>query len=56
MQQGLLVSAELEFEHAGGTVGIKGQYAAFNDPSATDFSVLGRDVLDLFHLILILQR
>jgi hypothetical protein len=28
-----------------------GSFAAFTDPAATDFSVLGRDVLNHFHVI-----
>jgi hypothetical protein len=35
----------------GGTAIVRGEYAAFTDLAATDLSILGRDVLDLFDLI-----
>lgn len=31
---------------------IRGEFAAFTDPDATDLSILGRDVLDNFRLII----
>jgi hypothetical protein len=30
---------------------IQGEFAAFTDPAAADMSILGRDILDHFHLI-----
>jgi hypothetical protein len=36
----------------GGTARMRGQFAAFTDPTATDMSILGRDVLDNFAVIL----
>ena len=36
----------------GGTVTVRGEFAAFTDPRAIDISILGRDVLDNFDLIL----
>jgi hypothetical protein len=36
----------------GGTAIVRGEYAAFTDPSATDLSILGRDVINNFDLIL----
>ena len=35
----------------GGLATIRGQFAAFTDPQASDLSILGRDVLDHFDLI-----
>jgi hypothetical protein len=35
----------------GGTAVVRGEYAGFTDLAATDLSILGRDVLDLFHLM-----
>jgi hypothetical protein len=35
----------------GGPAVVRGQFAAFADPRATDFSVMGRDVLDNFDVI-----
>ncbi len=40
----------------GGPARIQGEFAAFTDPSATDLSVLGRDVLDHFDVILSRRR
>ncbi|HMF12566.1 MAG TPA: aspartyl protease family protein [Gemmataceae bacterium] len=37
---------------AGATVVFKGQFAAFTDPAALDMSVLGRDITNLFALII----
>jgi hypothetical protein len=36
----------------GGPVRVRGEFAGFTDPTATDLSILGRDVLDHFDLIL----
>jgi hypothetical protein len=35
----------------GGPARIRGEFAAFTDPSATDLSILGRDVLNCFDVI-----
>ena len=35
----------------GGLAAVRGQFAAFTDPQATDVSFLGRDVLDHFDVI-----
>jgi hypothetical protein len=40
----------------GGAVIIRGEFAAFTEPGATDRSILGRDVLDNFDLILSRRR
>jgi Aspartyl protease len=40
----------------GGTATVQASFAAFTDPKATDFSILGRDVLDHFDLILSRKR
>lgn len=40
----------------GGTARVHGQFAAFTDPQATDMSILGRDVLDNFDVILSRRR
>ena len=49
----VVVNAVLEFARDdGGTARVRGQFAAFTDSRATDMSVLGRDVLELFDVIL----
>jgi Aspartyl protease len=40
----------------GGVAHMRGQFAAFTDPAATDLSILGRDVLNHFDLILSRRR
>ena len=35
---------------------VRGKFAAFTDPAATDLSILGRDVLDLFDVIVSRRR
>ncbi len=35
----------------GGSARIRGPFAAFTDPAATDLSILGRDVLDNFDVV-----
>jgi len=53
----VLVTAAIEFTRDdGGPARVRGQYAAFTDPLATDLSVLGRDVLDNFDVILSRRR
>lgn len=48
----VLVTTALELpRHDGGVARVRGEFAAFTDPLATDLSVLGRDVLDNFDLI-----
>jgi hypothetical protein len=43
----------LEFKRDdGGTAVVRGEFAAFTDPAATDLSILGRDVSNNFDLIL----
>jgi hypothetical protein len=54
----VVVTTTLEFPRAdaGGTARVRGQFAAFTDPSATDISILGRDVLDHFDVIISRRR
>jgi hypothetical protein len=40
----------------GGVANLHGEFAAFTDPSATDLSILGREVLNHFDLILSYRR
>jgi hypothetical protein len=40
----------------GGPVCVRGQFAAFTDPAATDLSILGRDVLDIFDVLVSRRR
>ncbi len=35
----------------GGPARVHGEFAAFTDPNATDISILGRDILNNFHVI-----
>ena len=52
-----LVTTAIEFTRDdGGPARVRGQFAAFTDPQATDLSVLGRDVLDNFDVILSRRR
>jgi len=53
----VLVATVIEFiRDDGGPVRVRGEIASFTDPAATDLSVLGRDVLDNFDLILSRRR
>lgn len=53
----VLVTTAIEFvRDDGGRVRIHGEVAGFTDPAATDLSVLGRDVLDHFDLIISRRR
>jgi hypothetical protein len=53
----VLVTAVIELKRDdGGPARVRGQYAAFTDPQASDLSVLGRDVLDNFDVILSQRR
>lgn len=40
----------------GGVAKVKGEFGAFTDPSATDLSILGRDVLNHFDVIVSRRR
>ena len=47
------VTTVLEFVRNDGQVAkVRGEFAAFTDPRATDLSVLGRDIMDNFDLII----
>jgi gag-polyprotein putative aspartyl protease len=51
------VTTALEFPTVDGrTIRVQGTFAAFTDPAATDYSILGRDVLDNFHAIVSRRR
>jgi hypothetical protein len=53
----ILVTTVLEFHRDdGGSARVRGEFAAFIDPAATDLSILGRDVLDNFDLIISRRR
>ena len=52
-----MVATALEFTRDdGGPARVRGEFAAFTDPAATDLSILGRDVLDNFDVILSRRR
>jgi len=49
----VLVQTSLQFNRDDGVpILLRGEFAAFTDPAATDLSILGRDVLNLFDVIL----
>ena len=53
----IMVTTMLEFLRAdGGPVRVRGEFAGFTDPTATDLSILGRDVLDHFDMLLSWRR
>lgn len=53
----VLVSTALEFiRDDGRPITVRGEFAAFTDPEATDLSILGRDVLDNFDVIISRRR
>jgi hypothetical protein len=53
----VVVSTVRELPRAdGGPARVRGEMAAFTDPTATDLSILGRDVLDHFDVILSRRR
>ena len=53
----VVVTTVLEFlRDAGGPVRVRGEFAGFIDPTATDLSILGRDVLDHFDVLLSRRR
>jgi hypothetical protein len=55
--QFVLVTTVIEFiRDGGGSVRVRGEFAGFTDPTATDLSVLGRDVLDNFDLLISRRR
>jgi len=56
-KESVLVNTVLEFlRDNGGPARIRGEFATFTDPEATDFSILGRDVLDNFDVIISRRR
>jgi hypothetical protein len=49
----VLLTTSIEFRRDdGGPARVQGEFAAFTDPLATDMSVLGRDVLNHFDVII----
>ena len=49
----VVVTAVIEFlRDEGGPVRVRGEFAGFTDPTATDLSILGRDVLDHFDVLI----
>jgi len=55
--QYVVIHSVLEFKrNDGGPACVRGEFLALTDPLATDLSVLGRDVLDNFDLILSRSR
>jgi hypothetical protein len=53
----VIVTTVIEFLQAdGGPARIRGDMAAFTDPTATDLSILGRDVLNHFDVIISRRR
>ena len=49
----VVVTTVMEFPRDdGGPVRVRGEFAGFTDPIATDLSILGRDVLDHFDLLI----
>jgi hypothetical protein len=57
MQSYVQAHATLSLRRAdGGIATVQANFAAFTDPAATDFSILGRDVLDHFDLIVSRRR
>ena len=53
----VVVTTVLEFlREDGGPVRVRGEVAGFIDPTATDLSILGRDVLDHFDVLISRRR
>jgi hypothetical protein len=53
----VLITTVIEFvRDDGGAVRIRGEFAGFTDPTATDLGILGRDVLDNFDLTISRRR
>jgi len=48
----VVVDTTLQFPHAGGHASIRGQFAAFTNPAVAELNVLGRNLLNNFHVIL----
>jgi Aspartyl protease len=49
----VIVTTVLEFlREDGGPVRVRGEFTGFTDPTATDLSILGRDVLDHFDVLI----
>ncbi len=52
MAESVLVDTQIRLAHEdAGKAVFRGQYAGFTDPKSLDMSVLGRDILNLFSLI-----
>ncbi len=55
--ESVLLTTIVEFTcKAGGPARVRGEFAAFTQPEATDVSILGRDVLDIFDVIISRRR
>ena len=53
----VMVTTVIEFlRDDGGPVRVRGEFAGFTDPTATDLSILGRDVLDHFDVLISRRR
>lgn len=53
----VLVRTTIQFTcDDGRPVTVRGEFAAFTDPTATDLSILGRDVLNIFDIIISRRR
>jgi hypothetical protein len=53
----VIVTTVLEFlRDDGGPVRVRGEFAGFTDPTAMDLSILGRDVLDHFDVLISRRR
>jgi len=53
----VLVTTVMEFTRDdGGPAHVRGEFAAFTDPTATDLSILGRDVLNIFDVLVSKRR
>ena len=55
-QEDASVSLQGQATDDGGLARVRGEFAGFTDPTATDLSILGRDVLDHFDSIISRQR
>jgi hypothetical protein len=52
-----MVITVLEFlRDDGDPIRVRGEFAGFTDPTATDLSILGRDVLDHFDVLISRRR
>jgi hypothetical protein len=53
----VVVTTVIEFPCGdGGPVRVRGEFAGFTDPTVTDLSILGRDVLDHFDVLISRRR